>query len=54
MHDFTVPGTVYEIGLPPRRIDLLTEISGVPFEEAWSSRLEAIGPLAHPVADGFA
>ena len=29
-HDFTVPGTVYQIGLPPRRIDLLTEISGVP------------------------
>lgn len=39
--DFTVPGTVYQIGLPPRRIDLLTEISGVPFDEAWSSRLEA-------------
>lgn len=27
-HDFTVPGTVHQIGLPPRRIDLLTEISG--------------------------
>jgi hypothetical protein len=40
-HDFTVPGTVYQLGLPPRRIDLLTEISGVPFDEAWSSRLEA-------------
>jgi hypothetical protein len=39
--DFAVPGTVYQIGLPPRRIDLLTEISGVPFDEAWSSRLEA-------------
>lgn len=39
--DFTVPGTVYQLGLPPRRIDLLTEISGVPFDEAWSSRLEA-------------
>ena len=36
-----MPGTVYQIGLPPRRIDLLTEISGVPFDEAWSSRLEA-------------
>jgi len=29
---------VYQIGLPPRRIDLLTEISGVSFEEAWTSR----------------
>jgi hypothetical protein len=38
--DFAVPGVVYQIGLPPRRIDLLTEISGVSFEEAWASRLE--------------
>lgn len=36
--DFTVHGTVYQIGLPPRRIDLLTEISGVSFDEAWDSR----------------
>lgn len=28
-------------GLPPRRIDILTEISGVAFDEAWSSRSEA-------------
>jgi hypothetical protein len=39
--DFTVAGTVYQIGLPPRRIDLLTEISGVSFDEAWSSRIAA-------------
>ncbi len=39
--DFASPGTVYQIGLPPRRIDLLTEISGVSFEEAWASRMEA-------------
>jgi predicted nucleotidyltransferase len=36
--DFARPGMVYQIGLPPRRIDLLTEISGVSFEEAWDSR----------------
>jgi hypothetical protein len=36
--DFARPGMVYQIGLPPRRIDLLTEISGVSFEEAWGSR----------------
>jgi hypothetical protein len=30
---------VYQFGLPPRRIDLLTEISGVTFEEAWASRV---------------
>ena len=39
--DFSVSGTVYQIGLPPRRIDLLTEISGVSFEEAWTTRLAA-------------
>jgi hypothetical protein len=36
--DLTVSGTVYQIGLPPRRIDLMTEISGVGFDEAWASR----------------
>jgi hypothetical protein len=40
--DFCTPGTVYQIGLPPRRIDLLTEISGVSFEEAWASRRESV------------
>lgn len=32
--DFRKPGMVYQIGLPPNRIDLLTEISGVDFDEA--------------------
>lgn len=50
VEDFTRPGQVYQIGLPPRRIDLLTSISGVTFEEAWSSRVEAqVGGLAVPV-----
>jgi hypothetical protein len=39
--DFTQPGTVYQIGLPPRRIDIMTEISGLTFDEAWSSRATA-------------
>ncbi len=37
--DFEVPENVYQIGLPPRRIDLLTSISGVPFDEAHASRI---------------
>jgi hypothetical protein len=32
--DFATPGSVYEMGLPPHRIDLITEISGVSFDEA--------------------
>jgi hypothetical protein len=39
--DLAQPGTVYQIGLPPRRIDLLTEISGVTFDEAFTSRATA-------------
>jgi len=32
--DFEQAGAVYQIGLPPRRIDVMTSISGVTFEEA--------------------
>lgn len=39
--DFARAGAVYQIGLPPRRIDILTQISGMDFEEAWASRVEA-------------
>lgn len=38
--DFAVPGTVYQMGLPPRRIDVLTAIDGVAFDEAWPARVE--------------
>ena len=30
---------VFQIGQPPRRIDLLTGISGVAFDEAWPGRI---------------
>lgn len=36
--DLETPGVVIQIGLPPRRIDILTRISGVSFEEAWPNR----------------
>lgn len=39
--DFCSPGTVYQIGLPPRRIDVLTAISGVDFDSAYASRVSA-------------
>ena len=38
--DFARPGVVYQIGVPPGRIDILTELSGVTFEEAWPDRLD--------------
>ena len=37
--DLLRPGTVIQLGLPPRRIDLLTRITGVDFENAWRSRV---------------
>jgi hypothetical protein len=38
--DFASPGVVYQIGVPPGRIDLLTELTGLTFDEAWPDRLE--------------
>lgn len=36
--DLETPGMVMQIGLPPRRIDILTEVSGLSFKEAWQHR----------------
>lgn len=37
--DFAVPGIVYQIGVPPGRIDVLTQLSGLVFADAWPTRL---------------
>lgn len=37
--DFVKPDLVYQIGVVPRRVDILTSISGVEFDEAWTDRL---------------
>lgn len=36
--DLTKPDQVVQLGAKPNRIDLLTSISGVDFEEAWAGR----------------
>ena len=38
--DFTTPNQVIQLGYPPARIDILTTLSGVEFEECYESRLE--------------
>ncbi len=44
--DLSRPDTVFQIGLPPSRIDILSSISGVDFGHAWANRLEiTIGDL---------
>lgn len=37
--DFETPDTVFQIGVSPRRIDILTSIEGVDFESAWANRM---------------
>ena len=38
--DLSKKETIFQIGLPPLRIDIITNIDGVEFEEAWANRLE--------------
>jgi len=35
---FSIKGIVFQIGLAPRRIDLITEIDGVSFDEAYKNK----------------
>ena len=35
------PNSVFQIGQPPARIDILQHIDGVSFDEAWTERTEA-------------
>lgn len=37
--DFQQPDVVVQLGVPPVRVDLLTGISGVTWEEAWAGRI---------------
>ena len=41
--DFSQPGIVFQMGLPPARIDILTELTGLTFDEAWPDRV--LGPF---------
>lgn len=47
--DFATSGTVYQMGIPPIRIDVLTEIDGVSFDSAWPRRVVTTYG-GHPVA----
>src|SRR5436309_1847078 len=37
--DLSIAGQIVQLGIEPNRIDLITSIDGVSFEEAWISRL---------------
>ena len=47
--DFDQPGRILQLGAPPNRVDLMTTIDGVSFEEVWNSRVEgAYGAIKVP------
>jgi hypothetical protein len=39
--DLATEGIVFQMGLPPNRIDVITAIDGVRFDEAWPERIAA-------------
>lgn len=47
--DFAREGIVYQIGLPPGRIDILTQLTGLAFADAWTSRVR--GPFGEVDVD---
>jgi hypothetical protein len=40
--DFSTPGITFQIGVDPLRIDILTTVDGLTFDEAWPNRQSAV------------
>ena len=50
LKDLATPDIVYRIGIPPQRIDILTSIAGVEFDQAWPDRRpSSSGGVSFPV-----
>jgi len=48
--DFAEPEVLYQIGVPPSRIDIMTSVTGLAFDAAWPNRLTAMfGDVPAPV-----
>ena len=48
--DLEAKGTIYQVGVPPNRVDVITVVEGVQFENAWQDRVEVdIDGLRIPV-----
>jgi hypothetical protein len=48
--DLAGAGLIFQIGVPPVRIDVITSIDGVEFSEAWADRIQAnLGDIPVPV-----
>jgi hypothetical protein len=37
--DFSEAGVVFQIGVPPNRVDIITDLSGVDFKTCWGNRI---------------
>lgn len=42
IEDFTSDDLIFQMGVVPRRVDVLTAIDGVAFDEAWNDRVETM------------
>ncbi|MDP9359990.1 MAG: nucleotidyltransferase family protein [Acidobacteriota bacterium] len=50
MSDFATPGITFQIGIAPYRIDILTDLTALSFEEAWANRvMSSFGGGTYPV-----
>lgn len=50
LEDFAEREVLYQIGLPPSRIDIMTSVTGLDFDAAWPNRVVAFfGDVAAPV-----
>jgi len=48
--DFAEPQVLYQIGVPPSRIDIMTSVTGLEFDAAWPNRIMAtFGDVVAPV-----
>ncbi len=48
--DLASPGLVLQFGFPPQRIDVMTSVSGITFDEAWPRRIFVdVEGKQHPV-----
>jgi hypothetical protein len=36
------PTSIFQMGVPPGRVDIIQGIAGVAFDEAWEKRVEAV------------
>lgn len=41
VQDLSTENIVFQIGVPPNRIDILTSVDGVRFDDAWPDRVES-------------